>query len=84
MALKADFFFENFKVTLVVGYKRKDFWLHTSARDTFSQLVGYKRKGRDGFRVMVGYKRKGESRNFKNSVVGYRRKPEICPDLGWI
>ena len=27
--------------TLVVGYKRKDFWLDISARDTFSQKRGW-------------------------------------------
>ena len=78
MVLQNNWKIGQISSSLVVGYKRKDFWLDISAKDTFNQnVVVYKRKGKTWSRIMVGYKRKGESRNFKNTVVGYRRKKEI-------
>ena len=64
------------QITLVVGYKRKDFWLDISARDTFSQktvkIVGSCIGARQKFAlVVVGYKRK--STIWTKIMLGYKR-----------
>ena len=83
---------ETLNYILVVGYKRKDFWLDISARDTFfsKNVVEYKRKGKFGPGSWLDISARGNletlkivwlgigaRQKFARIVVGYKRKGKI-------